>query len=298
MAKEYEDYLKFVGEALELTKKIPKYFSKFSNKIYCNHQKLTIYVLMQKLKLTTRGIVSFLRSNPSICLEFGLLRIPVHTTIVRFVAKIKNLIDLIIDIRQADTVAVDSTGFELETKSYYYRTAWNSDNKQKAKRYSKLSICIDTDKQLILTYRIRRKLRHDTQDFKYLLKDLNVKQVLADKGYDDKKLRKYVFTKLNAIPIIPYRKFSGVRSLRTGRRKPLIDELKYHQRNKVETVFSVIKRKYGSVLKNRSYATQRVELISKLIAYNLDRRLNYLLLILRIAPEPKLAIFKYFITYI
>ena len=190
MAKEYEDYLKFVSEALELAKKIPRYFSRFSNKIYCNHQKLTIYVLMQKLKLTTRGIVSFLRSNPNICLEFGLLRIPVHTTIVRFAAKIKNFIDLIIDIKQADTVAVDSTGFELETKSYYYRTAWNSDKKQKAKRYMKLSIAIDTDKQLIMNYRTRRKLRHDTQDFKYLLKDLSVKQVVADKGYDDKKLRR------------------------------------------------------------------------------------------------------------
>ena len=291
---EYEDYLKFVSEALELAKKIPRYFSKFSNHIYCNQQKLTIYILMQKLKLTTRGIVSFLRSNLALCMHFGLFRIPVHTTIVRFVSKIEKKIDLVLDIRQALSVAVDSTGFELETKSYYYRTTWNSDKKQKAKRYSKLSICIDTDTQLILTYRIRRKLRHDTKDFKYLLKDLKIKQVLADRGYDDKKLRKYVFTKLNAIPIIPYRKYTGVRSLRRGRRKPHIDEQKYHQRSKVETVFSVIKRKYGSVLRNKSYATQRVELISKLITYNLDRRLNYLLLILRVAPEPYLGILYLF----
>src|SRR3989344_5141475 len=41
-------------EALRLAKSIPRYFSKFSNKIYCNHQKLAIYVLMQKLKLTYR----------------------------------------------------------------------------------------------------------------------------------------------------------------------------------------------------------------------------------------------------
>ena len=279
--QEYEDYLKFVSEGLELAKKIPRYFSKFSNKIYCNHQKLTIYILMQKLKLTTRGIVSFLKSNTVICLEFGLLRIPVHTTIVRFVAKIKKIIGLIIDIRQAETIAVDSTGFELETKSYYYRTAWNTDVKQKTKRYMKLSIAIDTDKQLIMKYRTRRKLRHDNQDFKYLLKDLQFKQVVADKGYDDKKLRSFVVNKLKSIPIIPYRKTSGIRSIKVGRRKPKIDEAKYHQRSKVETVFSVIKRRYGSVLRNKTYATQQVEVISKLIVYNLDRKLNYLLLIFR-----------------
>ena len=38
MAKEYDDYLKFVDSALEIAKKIPKYFSKYSNHIYCNHQ--------------------------------------------------------------------------------------------------------------------------------------------------------------------------------------------------------------------------------------------------------------------
>ncbi len=205
--QEYESYLKFVSEALELAKKVPRYFSKFSNKIYCNHQKLTIYVLMQKLKLTTRSIVSFLRSNSNICLEFGLLRIPVHTTIIRFLPKIKKFIGLLLDLRQAHTVAVDAIGFELETKSYYYRTAWNSDKKQKTRRYAKLSIAIDTEKQLILTHKIRRKLRHDTQDFKYLLKNLSLKQVVADKGYDDKKLRRFVVTKLNAIPIIPIRRY-------------------------------------------------------------------------------------------
>ncbi|MBS3152692.1 transposase [Candidatus Woesearchaeota archaeon] len=143
-----------------------------------------------------------------------------------------------------------------------------------------------------MKYKTRRKLRHDNQDFKYLLKNLQFNQVVADRGYDDKKLRSYVINKLKSIPIIPYRKTSGVRSLKVGRRKPKIDENKYHQRSKIETIFSVIKRKYGSVLRNKSYATQQVELISKLITHNLDRKLNYLLLILGVAPEPILKNFN------
>lgn len=274
---EYEDYLKFIDEALGLAKDIPRYFSKFSNKIYCNHQKFVITIFMQKLKLTTRGVISFLRNNPSLCLEFGLFRVPVHTTVVRFFPKIKNLIGLLLNIRQAITVAVDSTGFELESKSYYFRTLRYSDKKQKTKRYMKLSIAIDADKQLILTHKIRKKLRHDTLDFKDLIKDLSVKRVVADKGYDSKSNRLFVIRKLKAIPNIPYRKFTA--SPKRGRFITQFNEKTYHQRSKVETIFSVIKRKYGSVLRCKSFATQKVELISKLIVYNLDRKINYLLLI-------------------
>lgn len=118
---EYEDYLKLADEALELAKKIPRYFSKFSNHIYCNYQKFVIVILMQKLKLTTRCVISFLRSNPTLCINLGLFRIPVHTTIVRFFVKVKNIVGLLLDIKQAITAAIDSTGFELDDKSYYFR---------------------------------------------------------------------------------------------------------------------------------------------------------------------------------
>jgi len=143
----------------------------------------------------------------------------------------------------------------------------------------KLSIAIDTDKQLILTHKTRRKLRHDVKDFKHLLEDIKLKRVVADKGYDSKKNRRFVINKLKAIPIIPVRHHTNFYGYIKNNRK--IDGKPYHQRSKVETVFSVIKRKYGSVLKCRSYATQNVELISKLITYNLDRHLNYLLLLIR-----------------
>lgn len=277
---EYENYLNLIDEALELAKKIPRYFSKFSNHIYCDQQKFVIVILMQKLKFTTRGVISFLRNNPGLCSEFDLFIVPMHTTIVRFFAKIKNFIGLLLDIKQANTVAVDATGFELEAKSFYYRNI----NKQlfpgfirKTKQYMKLSVAVDTEKQLILNYKIRKKFRHDTLDFKNLIEGLNVKYVVADKGYDSWKNRNFVIRKLKATPIIPVRNYTNFYGYSAIQKK--IDGKNYHQRSKVETVFSVIKRRYGSVLRCRSFATQKVELISKLIVYNLDRKLNYLLLI-------------------
>ena len=280
--EEYEDYLRFIDEALETAEKIPKYFSKFSNKIYCNHQKFAIYVLMQKLKLTTRGVVSWPRSNSDARLILGLYRVPVHTTIIRFVNKIKKFINLVLNIRQADTTAIDATGFELETKSFYYRNINKHlfpEYQRKIKKYMKLNIVIDTDKQLILKCKINKKAGRDNYNYvRDLIKDLKIKYLIADKGYDSKRTRSFVIRKLKAIPVIPlhlHNNFYGYMHTKK------ISGSNYHQRSKVETVFSVIKRKYGSVLRNRSYATQQVELISKLIAYNLDRKLNYLIMLIR-----------------
>ena len=277
MAVEYYDYLKFIDDALELAKAIPRYFSKFSNKIYCNHQKLAIYILMQKLKTTSRGIISILRANSDMLMRLSLNRIPVHTTILRFVNKIRKQISKLLAIRQADTIAVDATGFELETKSYYYRKIWNSKKLSKTKNHMKLSLVVDTTKQLILNYKIRKSRAHDTRDFKFLLKEIRFNNVVADKGYDDKKLRSYVFKIKKAMPIIPVRRHSKFYGYYHN--KKISGDI-YHQRSKVETIFSCIKRKYGSVLRNRTFATQKVELISKLIAYNVDRMQHYVLLIL------------------
>jgi len=262
--KEYEDYLRFIDEALETAKSIPRYFSKFSNKIYCNHQKFAIYILMQKLKLTTRGVVSWLRSNSDARLILGLYRVPVHTTIIRLVNRIKKQVHLVLGIRQAHTVAIDATGFELESKSSYYRNINKHlfpEYKRKTKKYIKLSLVIDTDKQLILKYKINKKAGRDNFMYvKDLIKDLKIKYLIGDKGYDSKYTRGFTIRKLKAIPVIPSAYHNNFYGYMHNKK---ISGANYHQRSKVETVFSVIKRKYGSVLRNRSYATQQVELIIK-----------------------------------
>lgn len=280
MIKEYTDFLKFIDDALGMAKSIPRYFSKFSNKIYCNHQKLAIYVLMQKFKTTTRGIVSILRASSDMRMHLGLSRVPVHSTIVRFVNKIKKQINNLLDIRQADTVAIDATGFELESKSYYYRTVWNRDKKQKAKRYMKLNVVVDVKSQRIMTYRLHKSYRHESQSFIPLIKDLKIKYVLADRGYSGKKIRNFVIKKLKAIPVIPRKKNEG-KHLVTRNKALEFEEERYLKRSIAENVFFCIKQKYGPVLRNRSCATQKTEAISKLIAHNVDRMQHLSLLILR-----------------
>jgi len=282
MIREYYDYLKFIDDALDIAKKLPRYFSKFSNRIYCNHQKFAIYVLMQKFKTTTRGIVSILRASSDIRLHLGLSRVPVHTTIVRFVNKIRKQINKLLDIRQADIIALDSTGFDLESKSYYYRTVWNSNRRQKTKKFMKLSIAVDVDKQLILTYHLRKARSNDIREGPYLIKNLFFNKLLADKGYDSKKFRNYIIRIKKALPIIPKRHHTNYYGTYWNGRKIPGDD--YCRRGIVENIFFCLKRKYGCILRNKSCATQKVELISKLIAFNVDRMQHYFCLFLRVAP--------------
>ena len=236
-------YIKFIDEALELCGAIPRYFSKFSNKIFCNHQHIILLVLKQKLRTTYEELIEFPKVS---CIPnyIGLKRIPHYTTLVKFHKRLRNdIINLLINQRVAKTVAVDGTGFEPSTKSYYYRTIWNSDSRQKTRKFVKLSIAIDVDNQQILSYRIHQGPRHDSKDFQHLLKGLDVEYVLADKGYDSKEHRLFVFYKLHAIPNTPYRKTSGITKLREKNHViPFVEET-YHKRSLVETVFSVVKRK-------------------------------------------------------
>ncbi|KER05275.1 hypothetical protein AAA799E16_02093, partial [Marine Group I thaumarchaeote SCGC AAA799-E16] len=46
------------------------------------------------------------------------------------------------------------------------------------------------------------------------------------------------------------------------------DESLYHQRNKTETIFSVIKKMFGENVTSRKIATQNRELFYRVIAYN------------------------------
>lgn len=275
-----KNYLRFIDEALELTKAIPKYFSKFSNKIYCNHQKLTLLVLRQKLKLTYRGLIEWLEVTEEVCLLLGLTKLPDHSTLVKFDKRISaSLLNGLINMKEAITVAVDSSGFETESKSYHYRNVYNMKEKQRARRYLKVSLAVDSDKQFVLSNKIRMGPRNDNIDFKPLLRNLSAKFVVADKGYDSKANNQFVL-RMRSYPIIARKKNTRAYYEKLGR-KLKFDEKIYHQRSKVETVFSVIKRKYGSIVRAKRFESQKKEVICRLIAYNLDRKIILSILLIR-----------------
>jgi hypothetical protein len=99
-----------------------------------------------------------------------------------------------------------------------------------------------------------------------------------DKGYDAEDIHELIHDTLNSGSLIPVRNRKRKRISGYYRRRlaHAFDEEMYHQRNKVETVFSVMKRKFGEVLKARLFRLQVKEIKIKVILYNLSRMISTL----------------------
>jgi hypothetical protein len=284
-----EPFLKrFVLSAKKLVTKIPRYSSKFSNKIYDNQQKFSILILRQRLKMTYREIVNFLKFNPLARALLNLRKVPDHSTLVKFHNRLKpEALNSLLCDKKANIVAVDASGFQTNHMSYHYANAWHFQDKRKRRRYLKLTIAIDTNTQYVMAQKIRLSPRNDTIDFPFVLRDLKCGYVVADRGYDSKKNRRFVLKQMKSHPEIPYRSISPVYRFSGGAKLEFHKEI-YHQRSKVENVFSVIKRKYGSFILSKSFESQKKELIFRLIAYNVDRKLIISAVVLRVSSEPVL----------
>ena len=279
-------FKRFIVSTKKLLSKIPKYSSKFSNKIYDNQQKLNILILRQRLKMTYREVVRYLNFNPLARALLKLKRVPEHSTLVKFHNRQKpELLSSLLCDKKANIVAVDASGFQTNHMSYHYANQWHSQDKRKTRRYLKLTIAIDTNTQYVMSYKIRLSPRNDTIDFLPVLKGLRCDWVVADRGYDSKKNRRYVLRQMKSYPQIPYRITSGKNYEKVGVPFKFYDQI-YHQRSKVETVFSVIKRKYGNYILSKTFESQKKELIIRMITYNIDRKLILSLVLIRVSPEP------------
>lgn len=190
--------------------------------------------------------------------------------------------------RKAKFVGLDGTGFEVENRSMHYqlRTARST-----YRRYIKLGISADLEKQIILRQTFNKSPRNDCKDFMFLTKDIKTDYLCADKGYDSENNHKFVIKDLKAKSFISIRNYGNKRIPRNKRKyrnqaKREFDEKRYHQRSKVETIFSVIKRKYGSYLKARTFYSQKKEGIFRLVAYNVDRLCKLIYIIFRVSAKP------------
>jgi hypothetical protein len=99
-----------------------------------------------------------------------------------------------------------------------------------------------------------------------------------DNGYDSEEIHELIQDTMGSCSLIPVRNRKRKRISGYYRRRiaQSFEEEKYHQRNKVETVFSVLKRKFGEALKARKYRLQVKEIKIKIILYNISRMISTL----------------------
>ncbi len=95
-----------------------------------------------------------------------------------------------------------------------------------------------------------------------------------DKGYDSEKIHALIREEIKAESIIPLR-VRKRKKIKGKYRKQLylsFDKIKYNKLNIAETTFSVVKRKFGEVLRARKFYNQVKEIKIKLIVYNINKK--------------------------
>ncbi len=263
--------------------RIRNYSCKMSKKTYKQRQIISIYALMKYLKSNYRGVIGILELMPELLKVLGLKQIPHFTTIQKFVQRFGKINKLISIQKPIDIVAIDASGFSSDYASKYY--ADRIKGKSLVKNYVKDSICIDTKSQIIISSITSIGPRNDNPDFIPLLAGLRPAIVVADKGYDCENNHKFV-NMLNSVSMIPV-KNNVRRGKYRHKMQKRFDERIYHQRSKVETVFSVMKRKFGGTIYSRTKKMQVLEVSWINFVYNLHRTVQSKLCTLwMISTEP------------
>ena len=121
----------------------------------------------------------------------------------------------------------------------------------------------------------------DSPQFKDLVKvtskTFKIREISADKAYSSRNNLQTV-AELGAVPYIPFRKDATGKSRGTmiwGIMKRFYDDHReyfmdhYHKRSNAETVFSMMKRKFGNHLYSRSEVGQVNEILCRALAHNI-----------------------------
>lgn len=162
--------------------------------------------------------------------------------------------------------AGDGTGFSRTYASRYYLQ--RIDRLTKTERHVQVISLIDIKKRKFLAVEIFAKPKHEARKIPNLHKQFpKIKTLILDKGFDAEWLHKYLNNK-GTFSIIPVRKNCKRGKFRKFMKK-YFDYSIYWQRNIIESLFSSIKKLFGTHLLSKNIKTQSSEIFCRLIAYNL-----------------------------
>ncbi|MBS3112799.1 IS5 family transposase [Candidatus Woesearchaeota archaeon] len=265
---------------------LPLYASKFSNKLYSQFQHLFMLIYKQFRRFTYEELLTDIASNKEFKAYLGMNKIPHYTTLIKFAQRLPcKIFDKLVLafkglIPDPKKVAIDGTGISLDNASLHYCKRIGKPAKKRP--FMKTTFIVDIENYFILLVKMRKRARHDTKDAKPMIKKLaehyNPEILYGDRGYDFEEIFELCFETLNAYPLILQKNLNVPKWRRSGRyRKETYDVFdygEYLQRNKIETLNSMIKRRFGSNVKSHKDKLQRVDIYSRVIAFNIDRMLR------------------------
>lgn len=261
-------YLRLVADlgGVLRDKCVQLYSCRFSRQDYTLHQHIILLVLRSKERKPYRDFCQWLGVASEIREALNLRQVPHYTTLQKQASRLPpGFLEALMawiglsKIQKSEIVAIDGTGFSLDFSSHHY--CQRIGRKDKHRNYLKTSLTAEVNDQILIGARCRLKRRHDNHDFQPLMrktrKRLKFETLVADKGYDSEDNLEFVEDELHATPIIPPKyadkppdKTRGTRRTKLKLHFPIE---KYSHRNKIESIISVIKRKYGSTIHSRTH---------------------------------------------
>jgi len=273
------------------------YGHKFSKKTYTLHQHIVLLALREYHR--GMGFRRFCKLLPdySLLLQYlGLSQIPHFTTLHKVSHRLKGSIIEGIFLgfarRAKFRAGIDSTGMSLQHSTYYYEKRLEHfrkakkrkpgrPRKRRKKKHQYTSIFADLDKQIILSTKLVRGHKSDSQMMMPTLK--KAKELFdrivsndADKGYDAEYNHEFINEEMKAEDHIklrnkevPVHKTKGVnrkrakQALNKKRGRP-----RKNHRNKIETIMFVLKKVFGEHLTATTSKGQRQQARFRMIAYN------------------------------
>ncbi len=175
--------------------------------------------------------------------------------------------------------AVDSSGFSTSQFGRWFDHKWGKEVERR--EWVKAHIMVGTITNAITSIEITEGTAADSPRYEKLVKDtakgFNVKEVSADKAYLSRKNLE-VTVNLNAVPLIPFKENSVGRARGSAVWKKMYNYFqnhkqefmeRYHKRSNVESTFNMMKQKFGSTLKTKTFQGQKNELLAMAVCHNI-----------------------------
>ncbi|MBI3323378.1 MAG: transposase [Candidatus Omnitrophica bacterium] len=263
---------------------LPAYSSKFAPKKFTQPSLLACLCLKEYLKLDYRGLEALLASAAELRAALGLRTVPDHSTFHWF-ARYQVKPRLLVQVLEAAArlfprrkngrhiVAVDATGFSRRPASRYdnlRQGTWSHS-------YLLWSTLVWTQPRVICAQAARMGPGSQSQRLPPLVEQgqhiLPVHRLLADADYDSEPHHRWLRETCHIESIIPATRGRPGRARGIWRRRMQthFPRRPYGQRWLAETVFSVVKRKFGEALTARRPWQQVKQAFLRGITYNLYR---------------------------
>ena len=278
----------FAKCALVIAKKVmPLYRSKYSKHTFMQPQLLAILCLMRYEDWTFRETEVRLQEHVELRMALGLKQTPDYTTFYRFMRRLSpELIQTalqeaaLMTMRDRSTkravFAVDATGLAPGAISTFFINRKRDRGEGLPWRYwLKWVVVVETHHQLLIAQIAKRGPYNDCALLRPLVdrahQVMPASLVLADAEFDSERNHKHIREVHHMKSIIPAKRgkktwqLNGIRA----QMKSNFPARKYSQRNLIETVFSVVKRKLSARAPGRSLATQAMQALILGLAYNL-----------------------------